>query len=228
MGKIIVIEGLDGTGKETQTMQLYKNLKSEGKNVHKISFPNYDSRSSELVKMYLSGEIAGEGTDLNPYMCSSFYAADRAIQYYMHFKNEYEQEDSIIIADRYISANIIHQGGKIKDVSKREEFYLWTYDYEVGKLGIPKPDITIVLRIPPWKSRELLNKRYNGEEKKKDVHERNLEYLDACDKIIDEATMVLNNNGHKWVQVNCLDGSNNLRTIEDIAYEIKSIVQDIL
>ena len=117
MAKLIVIDGLDGSGKATQTELLKQYLEKEKQyKVYKISFPDYESDSSAPVKMYLSGELGSDPETLNPYMCSAFYAVDRAIQYVKNIKAMMSEGDNVIVlADRYLSANIIHQGAKLKD-----------------------------------------------------------------------------------------------------------------
>ena len=121
MAKLIVIDGLDGSGKATQTELLKQYLENEKQyKVYKISFPDYASDSSAPVKMYLSGELGNDPEALNPYMCSAFYAVDRAIQYVKSIKAMMSEGDNVIVlADRYLSANIIHQGAKLKEESER-------------------------------------------------------------------------------------------------------------
>lgn len=109
MGKLIVIDGLDGSGKATQVGRLYSYLKEQGRNVHKASFPEYSSGSSKAVRMYLNKELGDDLYKLNPYACSSFYAVDRVIQFIMTLGDLYNEPDSIILCDRYISANVIYQ-----------------------------------------------------------------------------------------------------------------------
>lgn len=230
MGKIVVIDGLDGSGKGTQTNMLYNWLKDNLYNAHKIRFPEYNSPSSSAVKMYLNGELGNNASELNPYMCSTFYAVDRVIQYIKDFKEIYEQ-DSIIVSDRYISANIIHQGGKIKDVKLRNEFFKWAYEFETKLLGIPKEDITIILEVPVWKSQELITKRYHGDENKKDIHEDNTGYLQMCYESSNSAVEYLNKLGYKWEKINCineLEGKGELKTREDIFGEVLEKVMSII
>ena len=124
MAKLIVIDGLDGSGKATQVGLLKQYLEKISKyKIYSLSFPDYDSESSAAIKMYLSGKLGNDPEALNPYMCSSFYAIDRAIQYVTKFKQYMEDDNAILISDRYLSANIIHQGAKIKDSEERHKFY---------------------------------------------------------------------------------------------------------
>lgn len=214
MGKLIVIDGLDGSGKATQTKLVYEKLREMGYNAYQLSFPTYDSKSSELVKMYLNGDILSNASEVNPYAASSFYAADRYIQYVKTWKAIYDQQDSIIVADRYISANILHQGSKIDNLDKRKQFYNWAYNYEVSLLGIPKEDMTIILKVPVDVSQSLMKQRYAGDDSKKDIHESNKLYLNNCYTIANEALDHFK--GENWVGIDCVDASNNIQSIESI------------
>lgn len=220
MGKLFVIDGLDGSGKKTQAELVYRWLLDNGYNAYKIEFPEYTSKSSGPVQMYLNGEIGTDTMSLAPKMCSTFYAVDRAIQYVKTFKSMLDQEDSIVITDRYISANIIHQGGKIKDLDERREFFKWAYEFEIGTMGIPEEDITLFLEVPVGKSQELMTNRYKGDESKKDIHECNTDYLEMCYESSKYALGIMKQLGHKWERINCIDKENNIRTIEDINNEI--------
>lgn len=228
MGKLIVIDGLDGSGKATQADILFKRLQSLGKNVHKASFPNYDSDSSMAVQMYLSGEMGSDAAKLNPFMCSLFYAIDRAIQFNKELYDIYNEPDSILICDRYFSANVIHQGSKFKTDAEKREFFEWVYDTEATKVGLPLDDITIVLRLPISVSQGLMSKRYSGDESKKDIHEADVAYLKKCYNTVDIAVEHLNNKGHNWVKIECDDGNNGIRTIEAIAKDIWQRVDGII
>lgn len=176
MGKLIVIEGLDGSGKATQAEILKKNLENMGKQVKKVSFPNYESDSSALVKMYLSGQFGTHPQDVNAYAASSFYAVDR----YAGFKSDWGidyNNDTIIIADRYTTSNGVHQCSKLPECQWRQ-FMDWLYDFEYNKMGIPAPDCVIYLDMSPQVSQKLLSQRYSGDESKKDIHEKDSAYLE--------------------------------------------------
>jgi len=217
MGKLIVIEGLDGCGKQTQTEKLYQRLLKENKKIMKISYPRYDNPSSSLVKMYLSGEFGKSANDVSPYIASIFYAADR----YASYKQELEQfynDDGIIIADRYVTANIVHQAGKIKDPNEREKFLNWLWDLEFNIFGIPVPDKVFFLNIPPETSKKLMEHRKNkfSGETKKDIHESNPEYLDEA---YNNACSLIKK--YNWTEIICTK-NDELRTIDDIHKEIYS------
>lgn len=179
MSRFIVIEGLDGSGKATQTELLYERLKNMGEKIKKISFPNYDDPSSSLVKMYLNGEL-GTLNEVGCYAASSFYSVDRYASFHKYWKEPYENGD-IILADRYTTANMVHQTSKIER-DKWDTFTDWICDFEFNKLELPEPDLVIYLDMSPEISERLLSKRYNGDEKKKDIHEKNEDYLKACRK----------------------------------------------
>ena len=229
MGKLIVIDGLDGQGKATQTELLVKYLKSNGySKVYKVSFPDYQSESSAAVKMYLSGELGNDPEKLNPYMCSSFYAVDRAIQCVKYINNLLADEDAIIIADRYLSANIIHQGAKIRDIEKRHKFYKWDYEYETCLLGIPKEDITIILSVPVQISQKLILARYSGDDTKRDIHESDIKYLNDCYEQANDAYEYLSSIGYNWSLIHCeTDDKSNIKSIEDIHNSIVNKLKEL-
>ena len=215
MGKIFVIDGTDGSGKQTQFMKLQERLTKENIEYKTVSFPNYESPSSSLVKMYLSGEFGTDAKKISPYIASTFYAADR----FATFKKDYEEyynNGGIILADRYTTANIVHQAGKIHDEEERKKFLNWLWDYEFNLYGLPVPEKVFFLKMPPEKSLELIKNRENKftHDVKKDIHESDEKHLldsynAACSVAVD----------YKWYTIECIkDG--NLRTIEDIHEEI--------
>lgn len=213
-GKIIVIEGLDGSGKSTQIEYLKNKL--SGQNVCQIKLPDYDSDSSALVKMYLRGDFGKKPEDVNAYAASAFYAVDRYANFKMKWKDNYDKGD-IIISDRYTTSNAYHQATKISK-EDRAEFFYWLEDFEYGLMGIPEPDAVIFLDMPIEISQKMMSKRYEGDESKKDIHESNLDYLYKCrDAALDAAREM------GWFVVQCSDG-NEPRTIDDIGNEIFSIV----
>lgn len=213
-GKLIVIEGLDGSGKSTQIEYLKSKL--NGKNVHQIKLPDYDSESSALVKMYLRGDFGKDPGDVNAYAASAFYAVDRFANYKMKWKSFYDSGD-IIISDRYTTSNAYHQATKI-DKDKRADFFKWLEDFEYGLIGVPKPDAVIYLDMPIEISQKMMSERYHGDETKKDIHESNLDYLYKCrDAALDAAEKM------GWYIVKCSDGDRP-RSIESIGDEIFSII----
>ncbi len=178
MGKIMVIDGLDGCGKSTQLAMLDDALKNKGITYRQISFPDYDQPSSALVKMYLGGEMGGSPAAVNAYAASSFYAVDRYASYKCFWQQDYENGVPIVAA-RYTTSNAIHQMTKCPE-SEWDSFLDWLEDYEYHLLGLPRPDKVLFLDMPPEVSQKLLEKRYDGDAEKKDIHERDRQYLLNC------------------------------------------------
>lgn len=216
MGKLIVIEGLDGSGKSTQLDLLYKNLKSHGIDCKSVSFPDYDNPSSTLVKMYLGGDFGKKPGDVNAFAASVFYTVDR----YASFKanwGEYYSDGGTVLAGRYTTSNAIHQASKLPE-SEWENFLSWLYDFEYSKIGIPKPDKVIFLDMPVEVSQKLLTKRYEGDNSKKDIHESDTEYLDRCRK-----AAVFTAKFSDWETIPCSEDGE-ARSIEDISKDVLSSV----
>ena len=180
MGKIMVIDGLDGCGKSTQLDLLNKALEGEGVNYRQISFPDYSQPSSALVKMYLGGELGGSPAEVNAYAASSFYAVDRYASYKCFWHDDY-QNNVPIVAARYTTSNAIHQMTKCPE-DEWDTYLEWLEHYEYDLLGLPRPDKVIFLDMPLEVSQKLLEKRYDGDCGKKDIHERDTTYLVNCRK----------------------------------------------
>lgn len=217
MGKLIVIEGLDGSGKSTQLELLPKALKARGIDSLSVSFPDYDSDSSALVKMYLAGEFGKNPNDVNAYAASVFYTVDRFSSYKTAW-GKYYDEGGVIISGRYTTSNAVHQTSKL-DRSCWEDFLNWLYDFEYNKVGIPKPDKVIFLDMPVEVSQKLLSHRYAGDNSKKDIHESDVEYLNKCRSA---AAFTADFSG--WTTIPCAkDGE--ARSIEDIA---EDVLQEVL
>ncbi|MBR0542235.1 MAG: deoxynucleoside kinase [Clostridia bacterium] len=175
---LIVIEGLDGSGKSTQIELLKQRFTEDGVSVRQIKLPDYEDKSSTLVKMYLGGEFGKNPDDVNIYAASSFYAVDRFASYKRHWQEDY-LFGTVILADRYTTSNAVHQSVKLP--AQQWNTYLdWLTDYEYNKMGIPKPTCVIYLDMPVEISQRLMSKRYKGNEDKKDIHEANVEYLLKC------------------------------------------------
>lgn len=231
MAKFIVVDGLDGCGKATQVARISDLLKDNGYNVVKMDFPNYDSNSSAAVKMYLNGELGENPNELNPYMCASFYAVDRFINFYTKYQKYFsEDNNTIILADRYLSANIIYQGAKINDAVERHKLVKWEYDYECGLCGLPKEDMTILLTIPPVASQALMSKRYNGDESKKDIHEVNVDYLEKCYDVLRDTYSYINESKiANWKWIDCYDyNKESIKTVEDISNAIIETISNLI
>ena len=216
MRKLIVIEGLDGSGKATQALLLRDSL-SVSFIVKEISFPDYDSPSSALVKMYLSGEFGNKPDDVNAYAASSFYAVDRYASFKKDWHTDYEK--GVIIADRYTTSNAIHQCSKLPQ-DQWDNYLDWLYDFEYRLLGIPEPDLVLYLRVDPALSQHLLSERYHGEDKR-DIHEKDSEYMARCRAAAEYCT-----NRFGWQPVECTSYGE-MRTVEDIHSEILTLVQPL-
>lgn len=220
MGKLIVIEGLDASGKGTQTDILVNRLSRTGKDALAISLPNYDDESSALVKMYLRGEMGDRPSDVNAYAASTFYAVDRYASFKKSWNREYES-GKIIIANRYTTSNACHQMTKLAK-AEWDTYLSWLFDFEYRLLEIPKPDCVIFLDMPVEISQKLLMKRYHDDESRKDVHEKDVAYLQSCYEAASYACQKLS-----WNRVMCSrDGEP--KTVEEIAEEVFSIAERIL
>ena len=224
MAKLIAIDGVDASGKQTHTELLAEHLKSLGKKVVRLSFPMYNSESSALVKLYLNGDLGKNAEDVDAYAASTFFAADRFVTYRMDWGKYYEDSETVIIADRYVSSNMIHQASKITDFAEKDKFLDWLYDFEFNLYKIPKPDMTIFLDMPPKYSRILIegrNNKFSGNEKL-DIHERDFSYLE---KSYENAKYVAEKFG--WHKVPCVkDGE--IRPIADIQKDIVEITGKII
>lgn len=216
MGKLFAIEGTDGSGKQTQFNKLCEKLKQDRFEFRTISFPNYDSPSSSLVKMYLSGDFGKNAKDVNAYIASTFYAADRYATFKTEGLEEYYNNGGIILADRYTTANMVHQAGKINDPNERQKFLDWLLDFEFNLYGLPKPTRTFFLNMPTDYAIKLMKNRENKftHEQAKDIHEKDSNHLkdsyNAACSLVKE---------YDWYEVKCIkDG--NIRSIEDIHEEI--------
>lgn len=204
-GKLIVIDGLDGCGKSTQLELTEKRLSEMGYKIKTISFPDYDSPSSSLVKMYLNGEFSLNPDDINAYAASSFYAVDRYASYMKYWKSDYEN-GCVIIAARYVSSNALHQMPKLNS-NEWDSYLKWLYDYEYNKLGLPEADKVIFLDMPIEISQRLLSERYRGNEKKKDIHESHIDYLYKC-----RESAIYAAKKFSWTLIECSNNGNLLDT----------------
>lgn len=215
MGKLFVIDGTDGSGKQTQFEKLQERLDKEHISYKTVSFPNYNSPSSSLVKMYLSGEFGENAKEVSPYIASTFYAADR----YATFKKDYEDyynQGGIILADRYTTANMVHQAGKIKDKQERQKFLDWLWDFEFHLYGLPVPTKAFFLNMPPDYALRLIQDRENKftHDTKKDIHERDRSHIvDSYEAACEVAVT------YQWYEVQCVK-QDQIRSIEDIHEEI--------
>ncbi len=218
MAKLIIIEGLDGCGKSTQTALIEEYLKRENVAFKKIKLPNNDSPSSTLVKMYLGGDFGRDADSVNAYAAGAFYAVDRFASYKLGWKKDYE-DGTLILADRYATSNSIYQMEKLEP-SQWDEYLDWSADFEYNKIGIPKPDLVIYLDMPVEISQRLMTSRYDGDENKKDVHEANVAFLNRC-----RASALYAAEKQGWVVINCSDGVNPL-PVKEIHNKIVQYVKE--
>ena len=173
MGRFIAIDGLDGSGKGTQTALLCDYLEKKSIKVRRLTFPTYTSPGCDLVSFYLGGGLGEHPDDTGAYAASVFYACDRYVSYRTDWKKDIEDADTVTVADRYTTANAVHQLSKLP-VDKWDEFLSWLWDFEFDKMGLPRPDDVVYLEVPPDISRVLVTERGN----KKDIHEKDEEYLE--------------------------------------------------
>ena len=223
MGKLFVIDGTDGSGKQTQFKKLKERFDKEGINYITTSFPNYDSPSSSLVKMYLAGEFGENAKEISPYIASTFYAADRYATYTKELK-EYYENGVVILADRYTTSSMIHQAGKIQDKDERKKFLDWLWNFEFRLYGLPVPTATFFLNMPPEYALKLIENRENKftHDMKKDIHERDKNhiqdsYLAACDI----------SNDYNWNEIHCIK-DNKIKTIDEIHEEIYEKIKELM
>lgn len=220
-GKLIVIEGLDGSGKSTQINRLCDVIAGKGiTDFKQIKLPDYENDSSALVRMYLNGDFGKNPEDVNAYAASSFYAVDRFANFKAKWKNDYES-GTIILADRYTTSNAYHQATKLNEC-EWNDYFAWLEDFEYNKLGIPKPDAVIYLDMPIEISQKMMTSRYSGDESKKDIHEANTSYLSKCRVAAKAAAGAMG-----WYVINCSE-NDEPRTIDDIGCEIENIVSKFI
>ena len=215
MGKLVVIEGSDGSGKATQAKKLYERLRDLEVNVRRVSFPNYESESSALIKMYLRGDFGGDAEAVNPYAAAVFYAVDRFASF-GDWKDFY-QSGGLVLSDRYVGSNMAYQAAKFKKKTERSKFLTWLDDLEYDKFQLPRPDLTIFLDMPPKISAILRKER--GRE---DIHESDADYMNKIYITYKEIAQKFD-----WKIVNCAD-KNFARSSTDIHENILAIVEELL
>lgn len=216
MGKLIVIEGTDGSGKSTQFRLLTQRLTDENKVFQKLVFPQYQEPSSALIRMYLGGEFGSSPTDVNAYAASTFYAVDRYASYKKVWGSWYEN-GGLVVSDRYTTSNAVHQASKEPE-EKRQAFLKWLYELEYDHMGLPRPDLTIYLDVPTDFTEKMLRGREQDTNTHADIHEADMTYLATCRQMGKEAAAY-----YGWTVIECVrDGK--MRSIDDIHEEIYSHV----
>lgn len=220
MGKLIVIEGTDGSGKSTQFALLKERLTREEKAFKCLEFPRYSEPSSALIKLYLGGEFGDRPSDVNSYAASTFYAVDRYASYKQDWGKWYEA-GGLVLTGRYTTSNAVHQASK-EQGERQAEFLKWLYDFEYGLLGLPKPDLTIYLDVPTDFTERLMRRREQDTHTKADIHEKDTAYLTACRQTGRAAAEF-----YGWTVVQCVRNGV-MRSIEDIHQEIYAHVAKLL
>ena len=220
MGKLIVIEGTDGSGKSTQFRLMSQRLEEEKVSFRHIVFPRYSEESSALIRMYLGGQFGSKPSDVNAYAASSFYAVDRYASYKMDWGQWYE-DGGVVVSDRYTTSNAVHQASKEPE-DKQQEFLHWLYDFEYDKLKLPRPDLTIYLDVPTDFTEKMLRGREASTNTTADIHEQDMTYLATCRETGRKAAAY-----YGWTVIQCVkDGA--MRSIEDIHEEIYAHVMKCL
>lgn len=212
MGKLIVIEGTDGSGKSTQFSRLTQKLTQEGRAFHRLVFPQYSEPSSALIRMYLGGEFGSSPTDVNAYAASTFYAVDRYASYKKDWGDWYEN-GGLVVSDRYTTSNAVHQASK-EPAARQADFLQWLYDFEYEKLALPRPDLVLYLDVPTTFTEKLLRHREQDTHTSADIHEQDTAYLATCRETGRAAAAF-----YGWTVIECVkDGQ--MRSIDDIHEEI--------
>ena len=220
MGKLIVIEGTDGSGKSTQFRLLSERLLREGREFKHIVFPRYAEESSALIRMYLGGQFGSKPSDVNAYAASTFYAVDRYASYKMDWGQWYEN-GGLVLSDRYTTSNAVHQASK-EQGEQQKEYLTWLYDFEYDKLGLPRPDLTIYLDVPTDFTEKMLRSREAATNTSADIHEQDTQYLATCRKTGRAAA-----EHYGWTVIGCVE-KGVMRSMEDIHEEIYRHVMNCL
>ena len=220
MGKLIVIEGTDGSGKSTQFKLLTQRLQEENREFQKLVFPQYSEPSSALIRMYLGGEFGNKPSDVNAFAASAFFAVDRYASYKKVWGEWYEN-GGLIVSDRYTTSNAVHQASKVP-AEEQKALLQWLYDFEYDKLGLPAPDLVVYLDVPTDFTEAMMRRREADTNTHADIHEQDLEYLATCRRTGKAAAEF-----YGWKVINCVaDGK--MRSIEDIHNEIYRHVAECL
>ena len=220
MGKLIVLEGTDGSGKATQTEKLLERLLSEGVRCRTVEFPRYGEESSALIRMYLGGAFGDRPSDVNAYAASTFFSVDR----YASFKQDwggFYADGGVVLADRYTTSNAVHQGGKLPP-EERKAYFRWLFDFEYRLMGLPAPDLVIYLDVPVEQTEENMHRREAETHTAADIHEKDRDYLLQCQIAAMDAAEQFG-----WKRIPCTrDGA--MRSVEEIHSDIYSAVKEIL
>ena len=219
MGKLIVLEGIDGSGKSTQFELLCSRFASEGQSYMRVTFPRYGEPSSALIKMYLGGEFGDDPDCVNAYAASSFFAVDRFASYAQDWRGYYN-DGGLVITDRYTTSNAIHQGAKLAP-ERREFFFKWLYEYEFTFIGLPAPDLVIYMDIEAGRAARRVKKRQTETGTSGDIHEKDMIYLEKCSQSGDQAASL-----YGWHRISCFSEGCE-RGEDEIHQEIYTCVKGI-
>lgn len=218
MGKLIVIEGTDCSGKETQTNKIVERLKNDGKKVIRFSFPMYDTPTGKVVggpylgKKEITDSWFDDPISLDPKVSCLYYAADR--KYNMAKIYKYLNEDYIVFLDRYVTSNMAHQGSKLNDLNKRKELFSWIEKLEYDLLELPRPDLTLFLHMPYEYANKLKNNRNSI-----DKHESSPEHLINAENTYLELAKIYN-----YKTIECVS-NNKIKSIDSINDEIYDVIR---
>ena len=212
MGKLIVIEGTDGSGKSTQFALLTQRLEQENTPFRRLVFPRYTEESSALIRMYLGGAFGSNPSDVNAYAASAFYAVDRYASYKQDGGKWYE-DGGLVLSDRYTTSNAVHQASK-EAGAKQAEFLKWLYEFEYDKMGLPRPDLVLYLDMPTEQTEQLMRRREADTNTQADIHEKDLAYLATCRRTGKAAA-----EHYGWTVIRCVENGQ-MRSIEEIHKEI--------
>ena len=219
-GKLIVFEGIDGSGKSAHYKRVCEHLERDGIEYKHIVFPRYDKESSALIRMYLGGEFGGSPADCNAYTSSAFFAVDRFAAYRTDWGGYYH-DGGFVLSDRYTTSNAVHQGSKLPD-EELEAYFEWLYDFEYVKMELPRPDLVIYLEVDLETSLARMRRRQEKTNTDGDIHEKDIEYLERCLRTADRAA-----NHYGWHRIACMrDGQE--RSIDEKHGEIYGIILDAL
>jgi len=220
-GKLIVIDGIDGTGKATQTNRLVERLRMEGKRVETLDFPQYENNvCGRILKKALRGEF-GDFLALDPKVASAVYSADRRES--LPLLREWLDEGAVVILDRYVSSNMIHQGGKITDEAEATSFLAWLDKLEHELMELPRPDIILYLDVRAEMARELLKQRALKEGSERDLVESDIDHMIASrDRALKIVSLF-----NTWKHIDCSDEKDCIRSFESIHNEVYALQKKI-
>lgn len=217
-GVFIVIDGSDGSGKSTQYTKLCERLKAEGIEMETIKFPQYKQPSAYFVEQYLQGAY-GQADEVPAKRTSVFYAMDRYAAS-SHIREQLEQGVAVIV-DRYVAANMGHQGAKMSDAETRREFFAWLDDFEFNLMGIPRPDVNVILSVSDDQTARNMAKRTAETDHKSDIHESNPDFLRRSAEVYREICELFPDQYHR---IDCMQDESSMLPADAIHNQIWELV----